>query len=143
MAPPSSSHETLVTLTADIVAARAGTNQLAVAEVPVLIEKVFAALARLGEAPRPEAPREPAVPIRSSAKAGHVTCLECGRKLKVLKRHLATHHGLSTDDYRERWNLPPAHPLVASDYAKRRAELAREIGLGRKPGQKRGRRKKA
>lgn len=135
------SRETFVTLTADIVAAHVGSNQLAAAEIPILIEKVFTALSGLGRAQR-TAPREPAVSLRASVKPEHVTCLECGRTMKMLKRHLSTDHALTPAEYRARWGLGADHPLVAPNYANRRRELAKKIGLGRKPGQKRGRRKK-
>ena len=80
--------------------------------------------------------------MRSSVKPDHVVCLDCGKKMKMLKRHLSTDHGFSTDEYRQRWNLPADYPMVAPNYAEKRRDLAKKIGLGRKPGQKRGRRKK-
>ena len=80
--------------------------------------------------------------VNPSVKPDSVTCLECGKKMKMLKRHLSTDHGLSTEDYRTRWNLGSDYPLVAPNYAEKRRELAKKIGLGRKPGQKRGRKKK-
>jgi predicted transcriptional regulator len=136
--------ETLITLTSDIVAAHVSSNKVAVDDVPALIGNVYGALAGLGGGKRPEADRpEPAVPIRNSVHPDHVVCLECGRELKILKRHLATGHGLSTSEYRQRWGLSAEHPLVAPKYAAKRRALAKKIGLGRQPGQKRGRKKKA
>ena len=136
-------NETLITLTSDIVAAHVSNNNVTVEDVPTLIANVYGALAGLGkEAPVEVAPPEPAVSIRSSVKPDHVVCLECGKKMKMLKRHLATDHGMTTEDYRQRWNLAADYPLVAPNYAEKRRELAKKIGLGRKPGQKRGRRKK-
>ena len=136
-------NETLITLTSDIVAAHVSNNNVTVEDVPTLIANVYGALAGLGkEAPVEAAPPEPAVSIRSSVKPDHVVCLECGKKMKMLKRHLATDHGMTTEDYRQRWNLAADYPLVAPNYAEKRRELAKKIGLGRKPGQKRGRRKK-
>ena len=134
----------MITLTSDIVAAHVSFNDVSVGQVPALIEAVFGALAGLGgNATSKAAPPEPAVSIRSSVSADHVICLDCGRKMKVLKRHLMTDHGLSIAEYRMRWGLADDHLLVAPNYAAKRRELAKKIGLGRKPGQKRGRRKKA
>jgi predicted transcriptional regulator len=124
--------ETLITLTSDIVAAHVSNNNVAVDEVSSLIARVYEALAGLGAEPVvEEAPREPAVSIRSSVKPDHVTCLECGKQMKMLKRHLSTDHGLSVDEYRQRWGLSANHPLVAPNYAATRADLAKKIGLGR------------
>ncbi len=136
--------ETLITLTSDIVAAHVSNNNVAVEDVPQLITSVFGALSGLGgETSTPEAPPEPAVSIRTSIKKDHIVCLDCGKKMKMLKRHLSTEHGMTPDEYRARWNLGPDYPLVAPDYANTRRDLAKKIGLGRKPGQKRGRRKKS
>ena len=93
-------------------------------------------------AARVEARPDPAVSIRSSVKRDHVVCLEDGKKMKMLKRHLMTDHGLTPDEYRARWGLASDYPMVAPDYADKRRDLAKKIGLGRKPGQRRGRRKK-
>lgn len=135
--------ETLITLTSDIVAAHVSNNSVGVAELPVLISSVYGALAGLGQAaPAPEAaPLKPAVSIRSSVKNDKIVCLDCGTELKMLKRHLMTHHGLTTDEYKARWNLAADYPLVAPAYAEKRRDLAVKIGLGRKPGAKRGRKK--
>ncbi|MFA6219252.1 MAG: MucR family transcriptional regulator [Erythrobacter sp.] len=135
--------ETLITLTSDIVAAHVSNNNVAVDEVSTLISAVYGALAGLGcNAPSPVAAPEPAVSVRSSIKKDHVICLDCGKKMKMLKRHLSTEHGMTPDEYRARWNLGSDYPMVAPDYAATRRDLAVKIGLGRKPGQKRGRRKK-
>lgn len=131
-------NENLLTLTADIIAAHVQNNKLAASELPVAISSVYDALAQLGTpaaAPAAEAPT-PAVSVRSSVKADAITCLDCGKKQKTLKRHLATAHDLTPDQYRTKWNLPPSYPMVAADYAALRADLAKKIGLGRKPGQK-------
>jgi predicted transcriptional regulator len=135
--------ETLVTLTSDIVGAHVSNNEVAIDDVPVLIEAVFGALAGLSAGRAGPGRPEPAVPIGASVQRDHVVCLDCGRKMKVLKRHLSTDHDMSTKEYRERWGLRADHPLVAPNYAAKRRTLAKEIGLGRKPGQKRGRKKKA
>ena len=80
--------------------------------------------------------------VRASVKQDHLVCLEDGKKMKMLKRHLMTDHGMTPEEYRARWNLPSDYPMVAPNYAEKRRELAKKIGLGRKPGQKRGRKKK-
>ena len=130
----------LVALTADIVSAHVSNNALQVSEVPGLVSSVHAALASLGE---PETAAQelptPAVSVRASVRKDHLVCLEDGKRMKMLKRHLRTEHGLTPDEYRARWRLPADYPMVASAYAASRRELAVKIGLGRKPGQKRGR----
>ncbi|MEN9925194.1 MucR family transcriptional regulator [Novosphingobium sp.] len=136
--------EMLITLTSDIVAAHVSNNNVEVEEVPALISKVYGALAGLGEAATIEEKLpEPAVSIRSSVKPDYIVCLEDGKKLKMLKRHLMTHYNMTPEDYRARWNLPADYPMVAPNYAEKRRDLAKKIGLGRKPGQKRGRKPKA
>jgi len=143
MDPENPASEMLINLTSDIVAAYVSNNDVAVDEVPVLIQNVYGALAGLGVAPQAEVKLEPAVSVRSSVKNDHIVCLEDGKKMKMLKRHLMTDHGLTPAEYRARWGLPADYPMVAPDYAEKRRTLAKEIGLGRKPGQPRGRRKKA
>lgn len=138
-------NEMLITLTSDIVAAHVSNNSVSVDDVPILISNVFGALSGLGgEATVEVVPPEPAVAVRNSVKRSHIICLDCGKKMKMLKRHLMTEHGMTPADYRARWGLGADYPLVAPDYAETRRELAKKIGLGRKPGQRRGgRRKKA
>ena len=136
--------EMLITLTSDIVAAHVSNNTLSLEEVPTLITTVYGALAGLGGTAQVEEARpEPAVTVRASVKRDHLVCLEDGKKMKMLKRHLMTDHGLTPAEYRTRWGLPADYPMVAPDYAEKRRVLAKQIGLGRKPGQKRGRKKKA
>jgi predicted transcriptional regulator len=136
--------ETLITLTSDIVAAHVSNNNVEVDSVPSLISNVFNALSSLGEDANPADTRpDPAVSIRASVKKDHIICLDCGKKMKMLKRHLSTEHQLTPEEYRSRWDLGSDYPLVAPNYADTRRDLAKKIGLGRKPGQKRGRRKKA
>jgi len=131
--------ETLITLTSDIVAAHVSNNNVTVDDVPSLITNVYSALAGLGQAgPAPEVRPEPAVSVRTSIKPDYIVCLEDGKKLKMLKRHLMTHYNLTPDQYRQRWGLSADYPMVAPNYAEKRRELAKKIGLGRKPGQKRG-----
>ena len=135
--------ETLITLTSDIVAAHVSNNNVDVADVPSLITSVYGALSGLGQDAEAEEERpDPAVSVRASVKKDHIVCLEDGKKMKMLKRHLMTEHGMTPDEYRQRWDLPSDYPMVAPDYAETRRDLAKKIGLGRKPGQKRGRKKK-
>lgn len=137
-------NETLITLASDIVAAHVSNNSVAVEELPALITNVYGALAGLGQAaPAPEPAPEPAVSIRTSIKPDYIVCLEDGKKLKMLKRHLMTHYGLTPDQYRQRWNLPADYPMVAPNYAEKRRELAKKIGLGRKPGPRKARKPRA
>ena len=125
---------TLITLTADIVAAHVTNNSVAVSDLPSVIQSVHDALNRLGKADAaPEAKQEPAVSIRASVKPDYIVCLEDGKKLKMLKRHLMTHYQLTPAEYRTKWNLPSDYPMVAPDYAEKRRALAKKIGLGRKP----------
>jgi predicted transcriptional regulator len=137
-------NETLITLTSDIVAAHVSNNSVALDDLSPLITQVYGALAGLGQATETveEAP-EPAVSVRSSVKPDYIVCLEDGKKLKMLKRHLMTHYNMTPEQYRTRWNLPADYPMVAPNYAEKRRELAKSIGLGRKPGARRGRKPRA
>ncbi|MBO9726312.1 MAG: MucR family transcriptional regulator [Novosphingobium sp.] len=136
--------ETLITLTSDIVAAHVSNNNVNVEDLPSLITNVYGALAGLGGAPVVEEEKpEPAVSVRASVKPDYIVCLEDGKKLKMLKRHLMTHYNMTPEEYRARWNLPADYPMVAPNYAEKRRELAKKIGLGRKPNAKRGRKPKA
>ena len=129
--------ETIITLTADIVAAHVSNNSVAVSDLPTLIANVHNALSGLGgRAPAPEVRAEPAVSIRASIKPDYIVCLDDGKKLKMLKRHLMTHYGLTPDEYRTKWRLPADYPMVAPNYAEQRRSLAVKIGLGRKPGKR-------
>jgi predicted transcriptional regulator len=126
-------HETLVTLTADIVAAHVSNNSVAVSDLPLLIQNVHGALSGLSpEAAEPEVKQEPAVSIRASVKPDYIVCLEDGKKLKMLKRHLMTHYQMTPEQYRAKWNLPADYPMVAPNYAEQRRTLAKKIGLGTK-----------
>lgn len=125
--------ETFITLTADIVAAHVSNNSVAVNDLPMLIANVHSALSKLDTpAPAPEVKQEPAVSIRASIKPDYVICLEDGKKLKMLKRHLMTHYKMTPDQYRAKWNLPADYPMVAPNYAEQRRTLAKKIGLGTK-----------
>ena len=136
-------NETLITLTSDIVAAHVSNNDVGVSDVPTLITSVYSALSGLGGEMASDSPRpEPAVSVRSSIKKDHIVCLDCGKKMKMLKRHLSTEHDMTPEEYKARWELPADYPLVAPAYAETRRDLAKKIGLGRKPGTGRGRKKK-
>lgn len=125
--------ETLITLTADIVAAHVSNNSVAVSDLPQLISNVHNALKGLGgPVAEPEVKQEPAVSIRASIKPDYIVCLEDGKKLKMLKRHLMTHYKMTPEQYRAKWNLPADYPMVAPNYAEQRRSLAKKIGLGTK-----------
>jgi len=126
-------NETLITLTADIVSAHVANNSVAVNDLPHLISNVHSALAALGgRAEEVPVKQEPAVSIRSSIKPDYVVCLEDGKKLKMLKRHLMTHYQMTPDAYRQKWGLNADYPMVAPNYAEQRRTLAKKIGLGTK-----------
>ena len=129
----------LLTLTSEIVTSHLSNNLIEIADLPGLIECVYATLSTAGEtepaAQRPEA----AVSIRRSITPDYLICLEDGKKLKMLKRHIKTRYNLTPDEYRERWGLATDYPMVAPNYAEQRRELAKKIGLGTKRGRKRRR----
>ena len=118
--------------TTRIVAAHVANNPIAAAELPSVIATVHQALAALGPEEAASRP-EPAVSIKQSVKPEYIVCLDDGKKLKMLKRHLRTAYNMTPDDYRKRWGLPGDYPMVAPNYAKQRSKLAKKIGLGRKP----------
>jgi len=124
-------------LTTNIVAAYVRRNQIGADQLGTLILTVHQALAGLGKSvPETETDRTPAVPIRQSVHRDYVVCLDCGWRGQMLKRHLATGHGLSVEQYRVRWNLPREHPMTAPSYSERRSGLAKQIGLGRGRGRR-------
>ncbi|MBC9209177.1 MucR family transcriptional regulator [Roseomonas aerophila] len=127
----------LLELTAQIVAAHVSNNSVALPDVPSLIEQVHRTLSGLGNAPAAPAPvaerPQPAVPVKKSVTDEYLVCLEDGKKLKMLKRHLKTAYDMTPEQYRERWGLPSDYPMVAPNYAKHRSSLAKKIGLGTKP----------
>lgn len=133
-------HPDLLACTTEIVAAHLSNNQIPVDEIPALIQKIYRTLASVQGDGAPvglssERP-QPAVPIKRSVTPDYIVCLEDGKKLKMLKRHLKTAYSMSPEEYRERWGLPADYPMVAPSYAKQRSSLAKDIGLG-----KRGRKK--
>ena len=134
--------DTLLTLTADIVAAHVSNNSVAVNDLPTLIQNVHSALTGIsGSHSAAEAKPEPKVSIRSSIKPDYIVCLEDGKKQKMLKRHLMTNHGMTPDEYRQKWGLAADYPMVAPNYAEQRRTLAKSIGLGTKRRKTRGRAK--
>ena len=125
---------TTLDLTAQIVSAHVGKNAVEADQLPALIRSVFDALTKAGQ-PEPQAKvKEPAVPVKKSVFDDHIVCLESGKGFRTMRRHLKTEHGITTDEYRQRFALPRNYPLVALAYAEARAEIARNIGLGRKAG---------
>ena len=130
MTDESSAHEVLV-MTAQIVSAHVKANSVSTDALPDLIRDVHRAVSSLGAAPPPPAERpQPAVPIRKSIFPDYIVCLEDGKKLKMLKRHLMSAYNLTPDQYRERWGLGSDYPMVAPNYAQHRSTLAKKIGLG-------------
>ena len=121
-------------LTAQIVAAHVSKNQLETEALPPLIQSVYRSLSTAGTVEAAPAPAlTPAVPIKKSVFPDYIVCLEDGKKLKMLKRHLQTSYGMTPDAYRAKWGLPRDYPMVAPSYAATRSGLAKKIGLGRKP----------
>ncbi len=124
----------LLGLTADIVSAYVGNNTIVQAELPGLIQQVYAAMAALDQsgAPVKRENLKPAVPIKKSVTDEYIICLEDGQKFKSLKRHLSTHYNMSPEEYRAKWGLPNDYPMVAPHYAQTRSDLAKQMGLGQK-----------
>ncbi|GAB6966264.1 MucR family transcriptional regulator [Komagataeibacter kakiaceti JCM 25156] len=123
---------TCLELTTRIVSAHVSNNSVAADGLADLIRHVYQALTTVGQAAEAPQKLQPAVPVKRSVFPDYIICLEDGKKLKMLKRHLHSAYGLTPDQYRERWGLPAEYPMVAPNYAERRSSLAREIGLGRK-----------
>lgn len=133
MADNEAADDTLLTLTADIVAAHVSNNSVAVNDLPNLIQNVHSALSGISQSSAaPEAKQEPKVSIRSSVKPDSIACLDCGSRQKMLKRHLMTSHGMTPSEYRQKWGLSSDYPMVAPNYAEQRRTLAKSIGLGTK-----------
>ena len=127
------SREELLALTTEIVSSYVANNTLSANEIPGVIEQVYRTLSGVGGESGLAADRpKPAVPIKKSVTPEHIICLEDGKKLKMLKRHLKTAYGMSPEEYRERWGLPADYPMVAPNYAERRSKLAKDIGLGKR-----------
>lgn len=138
--------EDLLRMTAAVVAAYVRKNTVAAGQLPEVIGSVYGSLLALdGKSEALQEEKKPAVPVKKSITADYLVCLEDGKKLKMLKRHLRTTYGLSPDTYRQKWGLPLDYPMVAPNYAQARSVFAKRIGLGRggRPATKRGGRKKA
>jgi len=134
MAETEIDHSELLSLTSEIVAAHVSNNTVPSGDLPDLIGTVFETLSQLGGEPaEPEVEVKPAVPIKRSVTDDYLICLDDGKKLKMLKRHLKTAYDMTPEEYRAKWGLPHDYPMVAPNYAKKRQELAKKIGLGRKP----------
>ena len=123
----------MLELTAQIVSAHVSNNAVAAGALPRLIQDVFRTLSSVDREPVSTDKPQPAVSVRKSVFADHIVCLEDGKKLKMLKRHLKTAYDMTPEQYRERWGLPADYPMVAPDYARHRSVLAKQIGLGSKP----------
>jgi predicted transcriptional regulator len=121
-----------IQLTANIVSAYVSNNTVPSAEIPNLIGQIHSALLRVsgGQAPTPAEPLKPSVPLKRSITSDYLVCLEDGKKFKSLKRHLRTQYGMTPEQYREKWGLPPDYPMVAPNYAAARSQLAKQMGLG-------------
>jgi predicted transcriptional regulator len=131
MAENSSSADRLTALAAQVAAAYVGRHDVALADLPQLIATIYQSLQRASQgAGSADNRREPAVPVRRSVSADYIVCLEDGKKLKMLKRHLKTSYDLTPEQYRQRWGLAADYPMVAPNYAKQRSRLAKQIGLG-------------
>ncbi|MBW7849193.1 MAG: MucR family transcriptional regulator [Rhodospirillales bacterium] len=139
------SRDDILRMAVDVVAAYVSKNPLPAGQIPDVIQTVYYSLSSLdngSQESKSESPR-PAVPVRKSITPDFIVCLEDGKKLKMLKRHLRTTYNMTPDEYRAKWGLPPDYPMVAPNYAAQRSDFAKKIGLGRKNGgveEKRGRR---
>jgi predicted transcriptional regulator len=141
------SRDDILRMAVDVVAAYVSKNPLPAGQIPEVIHTVYSSLSQIdNQTPevKPEAPR-PAVPVKKSVTPDYIVCLEDGKKLKMLKRHLRTTYNMTPDEYRAKWGLPPDYPMVAPNYAAQRSDFAKKIGLGKKavegaPEEKRGRR---
>lgn len=130
--------EDILALTAKIVAAHVSNNTVPLSDLPGLIQQVHQALSGVGSSAAAAVRPQPAVPVKKSVLPDYIVCLEDGKKLKMLKRHLKTAYNLTPEQYRERWGLPADYPMVAPNYAKQRSQLARDLGLGTKSKRRRG-----
>lgn len=136
------SEDDILKLVTEIVAAYVSKNTVAASELPGIIKNVHATLGGLAGSDDRALPRAPAVPVKKSVQPDYIVCLEDGKRLKMLKRYLRSRYKLSPGEYRERWNLPPDYPMVAPNYAQKRSDFAKKIGLGKGDGRKDKRKKK-
>ncbi|MBI2239598.1 MAG: MucR family transcriptional regulator [Magnetospirillum gryphiswaldense] len=131
------SHDDILRMAVDVVSAYVSNNPLPATQIPEVINTVYASLASLDSTPaetKVEAPK-PAISVKKSVHPDYIICLEDGKKLKMLKRHLRTTYSMTPDEYRAKWGLPPDYPMVAPNYAAQRSDFAKKIGLGRKAGE--------
>src|SRR5215813_7866438 len=133
------SHEDLLRMSSEVAAAYVSNNSLAAAQLPEVIRTIHASLAGLQMGAGSAEPLTPAVPVKKSVHDDYIVCLEDGKKLKMLKRHLRTAYGLTPEEYRQKWGLPADYPMVAPNYAAQRSAFAKKIGLGRTGGKRKGR----
>ncbi len=131
MSSISNQNEQLMTMTSDIVSAHVAHNNVAVSDLPKLIENVHSSLQGLSGQSSQKPDLAPAVSIKASVKADYLICLGCSAKMKMLKRHINTHHQMTPEEYRKHWGLPPDYSMVTANYSKTRSGLAKKIGLGR------------
>lgn len=136
-------HSSFVAMTAEITSAYVANNAVATADLPRVISTIAENLRMLGQEPEEEVKLEPAVPIKKSVTPDYIVCLEDGKKLKMLKRHLKTRYDMTPEEYRERWGLKEDYPMVAPNYAATRSELAKKIGLGKPKPKKKTRAKRS
>jgi predicted transcriptional regulator len=130
---PKVNPQDLLEMSSQIVSAHVSNNTISVTDIPALIQQVYQTLASVDANRSKDFDRpQPAVPVKKSVTDEHIVCLEDGKKLKMLKRHLKTSFNMTPEQYRERWNLPADYPMVAPNYAKQRSMLAKDIGLGRR-----------
>ncbi len=129
--PEKVSGDDMLRMVVDVVAAYVSNNQMPTGQIPEVINTVFESLSAAAAGGRKE-PQKPAVPIRRSVTPDFIICLEDGKKLKMLKRHIRTAFNMTLKEYRAKWNLPPDYPMVAPNYSKKRSEVAKKTGLGRK-----------
>jgi predicted transcriptional regulator len=133
------SAEELLRMTSEVTAAYVSNNPLAAAQLPEIIRTIHASLAGLQSGATAAEPLTPAVPVKRSVHDDYIVCLEDGKKLKMLKRHLRTAYGLTPEEYRQKWGLPADYPMVAPNYAAQRSAFAKKIGLGRSGGRRKSR----
>jgi predicted transcriptional regulator len=139
LAPENGPDPELLKMTAQVVASYVGNNMVATGQIPEVIRAIFSTLTSLdgSESGMKANGQKPAVAVKKSITPEHIVCLEDGKRLKMLKRHLRTSYGLTPDEYRTKWGLPSDYPMVAPNYAKQRSAFAKKIGLGRRGSAKR------
>jgi predicted transcriptional regulator len=130
----------ILKMVTEIVSAYVSKNPVPASELPAIIRNVHATLGGIGGEEH-ALPRAPAVPVKKSVQDEYIVCLEDGKRLKMLKRYLRARYKMSPDEYRRRWNLPPDYPMVAPNYAQKRSDFAKKIGLGKGEGRREKRKK--